>query len=446
MALRTLAIAAIILALIARPLYDQIIVLGFFRTPTQYGIRNPLTDVKKIDNVRYCEDVHYYAPGNVIFTSCEDDPDVRFLWFPAAGVLKMPAAAGVGSLKAIDVKTFKAKTLALEDYTAGTFTTHGIDVIADPTDKTGKTVLIYAVNHKPNPEYIRNLFHSKPDHNKNVPESKSQIEVFRYVLGSDKAKHIRSIQHDAIHTPNDIIADSPDSIYVTNDHYYRSGLMRYVEDFWKQAKWSYVYHIKVKDIGAAKTTAQDGIEVRVATPKLHNPNGMGRVSDVNGKPTGDILITSATSGQLYSAKVVDEPELDKNLTVNKIHQFDITIDNPSYFADPYAADGQDASGYILAGLTRAIDVANSFEKKEAPGPMRVYHLKKVTKETEKGMEETYERTLLFEDDSRLIRIATAATLVAIDPKTNDGKKEGWLWIASVLDPNVLAVKIDLENL
>lgn len=349
------------------------------------------------------------------------------------------------------VQTFTSQTLEFEDFTVNTFTTHGIDVIPDPVDKTGKTVLIYAVNHTPNPVYIDNLINSKPDLNEDITSAKSQIEIFRHVLGSGKAKHLRSIQHDLITTPNDILADSPSSIYVTNDHHYLTGPMRHAEDFFKNAKWSNVYHIKIQDFDVAKTTPQDGIDVQPATPNLHNPNGMGRVVDALGRPTGDILVTSATSGQLYSANVVKEPELGKNLTINKIHQFDMLIDNPTYFADPYAGKEEgDASGYIITGLTQAAYVGPTFHSKEGNATTRTYHLKKVAREVGEGenkkIEESYERTILFEDDSTHIRAATCALVTAIDPKINEGKKEGWLWIASVLSPHILAVKVDLANL
>ncbi|KAI5302998.1 hypothetical protein KEM56_000135 [Ascosphaera pollenicola] len=453
MAVRILTIAAILIALIAQPLYERIVVLGFFRTPVPTEIKDPETDVKKIPNTAFCEDVHYYHPGDVLFTSCEDDADVRFSWFPPGVNFNEPAKAGMGSLKVIDPKTFTAQTLTLEDFTAGSFVTHGIDVIADPTDNSGKTVLIYAINHTPNPEYIANLLNSKPDHNKGIHPGKSQIEIFSHVLGSGKAKHIRSIQHDSITTPNDIIAESPSSIYVTNDHHYLKGGLRLAEDFFKQAKWSHVYHIKIHDFAAAKSTPQDGIDVTLATPNMHNPNGLGRVVDAAGKPTGEILITSATSGQLYAAHVVTEPELGKNLTVEKIHQFDITVDNPSYFADPYAAssgDGDDASGYIITGLTQAARAGQTFFDKEGVAPSRTYHLKKVVREVGEGeskkVEEGYERRVLFEDDSSLIRFATAAVVTAVDPEVNGGKKEGWLWIASVPSPYMLAVKVDLAGL
>lgn len=104
MAIRILAITAILIALIAQPLYERIVVLGFFRTPVPTVIKNAETDLKKIPNTRFYEDVHYYAPGDVIFTSCEDDTEARFSWFPAGDNFKAPEKAGKGSLKVIDPK------------------------------------------------------------------------------------------------------------------------------------------------------------------------------------------------------------------------------------------------------------------------------------------------------------------------------------------------------
>lgn len=53
--------------------------------------------------------------------------------------------------------------------------------------------------------------------------------------------------------------------------------------------------------------------------------------------------------------------------------------------------------------------------------------------------------LLFSDDGSSLRGATTAVLVAIDPATNEGKREGWLFVTGVIAPHMLATKIDFAT-
>ncbi len=93
-----------------------------------------------------------------------------------------------------------------------------------------------------------------------------------------------------------------------------------------------------------------GIDARVALSGLHNSNGLGR-----GPQPADIAITSAAGGLLHLAEVsadAGKGEGEVAISVKETLKLDSTIDNPSYFSDPYANATFDASGYILAGLTR----------------------------------------------------------------------------------------------
>jgi hypothetical protein len=50
------------------------------------------------------------------------------------------------------------------------------------------------------------------------------------------------------------------------------------------------------------------------------------------------------------------------LKIHETIQLPCTLDNPSYFADPYVAKtGRDASGYVLAGLAQAIAFPNGLD-------------------------------------------------------------------------------------
>ncbi|PSR75848.1 hypothetical protein BD289DRAFT_487001, partial [Coniella lustricola] len=62
--------------------------LGVFRTlnassPSSLHPNDAASFVHLIQDTVHCEDLHYYEPGNVLFTACEDVNTTRYEWFPA---------------------------------------------------------------------------------------------------------------------------------------------------------------------------------------------------------------------------------------------------------------------------------------------------------------------------------------------------------------------------
>ena len=58
-------------------------------------------------------------------------------------------------------------------------------------------------------------------------------------------------------------------------------------------------------------------------------------------------------------------------------QLDSIIDNPSYFADPFASKACDMSGYILLGLARAVDLGKTKQDPKAAEPVMVWYARPV---------------------------------------------------------------------
>jgi hypothetical protein len=318
----------------------------------------------------------------------------------------------------------------------GPFVSHGIDVIADPELPTA-AVYIFAVNHQPDPKLIEPECQADPAKCKSNPKAQSQIELFHHVLGSSSVKHVRTIRHPIITMPNDICAQSPNSFFVTNDHYYRDGLIRDVEDVLAAAKWTTTIHVGITDLKA--NSADAGINTTVALKGIHNNNGLG-----HGQSDDEILVNSAMSGVMYRG-VTNGPNRDK-INIVDAFQFDSTIDNPSYFSDPYRTDTFDASGYINAGLRNAADLGKNKGTPNAKDGVMVWYTKKTAlntsgKETRKAKKG--QAHLLFQDDGSRIRTASAAVLVAIKPKPKEAKREAWLFVTGFLSNNVIAVKVDL---
>jgi len=331
----------------------------------------------------------------------------------------------------------KAKKLKFTNFN-GPFVTHGIDVINDPERQEGEAVYIFAVNHVPSPAYAQ-------DKNTKRPKTRSIIEVFHHFIGSDTVDHVRSVWDPLITTPNDIFAVSPTSFFVTNDHYYREGVLRLVESIFYGAKWSNVIHVEFQDVTDGSFRDDDhGVRASVAIEGLHNNNGLG-----HGPTPSDILIGSAASGRIHLGEI-SSPSSEiggggpRTITLKETVEFDTTVDNPSWFSDPYAQIGRDLSGMVIAGLTRGVDWAKPLNNDDGAGSVMVWMAKPPLSSETPGNHKTYwGKKLLFEDDSSRLRTASAAILVAIDPAKEHGERKAWLFVTGFFSANMIAVKVPL---
>lgn len=326
----------------------------------------------------------------------------------------------------------KAKKLKFTNFN-GPFITHGIDVIDDPDKPKGTAVYIFAVNHIPSPAYSEN---------KNTKEHKARsiIEVFHYVIGSDTIEHMRSVWDPLITTPNDIVAVSPTSFFVTNDHFYREGLMREIETAFFGAKWSNTIYVEFTELTDGSFRDDDHeVKAAVALDGVHNNNGLG-----HGRTPSEILVVSCASGRIHVGDI-SQPKDGKTLptiTVKQAVEFDSIVDNPSWFRDPYANKTYDASGIVGAGLTRAADLSKSHNDPRGTDGSMVWKASPPRgKSTDKGGK--WVNKLLFEDDSTRLRTASAAVLVAIDPAKEKGERKAWLFATGFISKSVIAVKVAL---
>lgn len=325
----------------------------------------------------------------------------------------------------------KSTKLSFENFDQ-TFVTHGIDVIEDPEAKNA--VYIFAVNHQPNPEWVK----TRREH---LQKSNSQIELFHHVIGSKSARHLRTIRHPLIETPNDIYATSPNTFYVTNDHYYREGAMRMVEMLTPNIGWSNTVHVSIQDLSSSDPEA--GLDINTALTGIKNNNGLGHVH-VRGEHTDEVTVASAERGMLYRTL----PNANHTLTIIGTISMDSTLDNPSWYSDPWATADDDASGYVLAGLARGIDLGGNSKNPEAKDPPFVWLVQragasKAARQASSSSVEEWEKKLVFADDGSRVRTASAAVIVGIDPKKEGGKKRGWLFVTGFMTEHMIATKIDL---
>jgi hypothetical protein len=366
-----------------------------------------------IPDTLHCEDLHHHLPSGLLFGASEVDPETRWKWFPPIGEFDYKAATTRGSFVVINPETKSSKRLTLTGFN-GPFVTHGIDIWSSKDEPN--SVYIFAVNHLANPAYVASK-------GKIQPEARSQIEVFHYTIGTSEAKHLRSIWHPLIRTPNDIYARDRNSIFVTNDHKYRDGLMRYPEDLVLTSAWSDIVYIEISDMSTKKSSER--INVTSIKHKMQNPNGLG-----HGKNENDILVVRAAAGILEMAHL-DEPFVDPVLHFTQSVQFNYTLDNPSYFRDPYAKEtGRDASGYVMAGLNRA----SKFPNRKGDPSIATFAPEADSQSGER---------ILFLDDGKMVSTASTAVLVAIDPKKNGGNKQAWLFVTGPMTAGIASMKVDL---
>ncbi|GKT52115.1 SET domain-containing protein 3 [Colletotrichum spaethianum] len=401
--------------------------IGFGReavnTPVLHG-----GDFIAIEDTVHCEDIHHHVPSGFLFTACEDDETTRALWFPGLGHLDDPVKGSKqkGSIHVIDPKDMTQKRLRFENFDS-TFVTHGIDVISDP--QKPEAVYIFAISHVPHPEYLATKIGGQ-DKQKVVQKSLSRVEIFHHILGSSTVKHVRTVIHPLIKNPNDIVAEDPYSFYVTNDHYNSEGIGRLIEDLLPITSWTTTIHVRVEEMSALLPT--DGIKAAVALSGLRNNNGLG-----HGRKPGEIIVDNCAAGEIHLGQPSSDPK-NTSISFTETIKVDSYIDNPSWFEDPYRSEIVDASGFVLAGVSRPIEVLKRAKEAKPQIGSIVWYVK-----PNAGVTGGYEKRVLFEDDGTRISSAATAVLVAIDPSQEKGKRKAWLFITGFLSSSVVAVKVDL---
>jgi len=331
----------------------------------------------------------------------------------------------------------EAQRLEVEGYD-GPFVTHGIDVISDPERPAGDAVYIFAVNHLPNPAYYGDTLSGESlAAGSDVTKSRSRIEIFHHEIGSATARHLRSVWDPLIRTPNDIVALSPTSFFVTNDHIYREGLMRTVEDVHFGAKWTDTIHITL-DALSSTTSDTEGVLAIVALDKMHNNNGLG-----HGRTTDEVLVVECVSGILNLGRVVFNETKPPTISIEDSVKFESTIDNPSYFADPFADTRHDGSSYLVPGLGRAFDLHKAIRDSSGKEPVPVMVWSAKIASSIDSTSRRWDMKLLFEDDGSRIRSASAAVQVAIDPAEEGNHRRAWLFVTGFISTNIIAVKVDV---
>ncbi|EXL70247.1 hypothetical protein FOPG_13905 [Fusarium oxysporum f. sp. conglutinans race 2 54008] len=406
-------------------------VLGFFRIKSNTIIQDP-SHLIFINDTIQCEDIHFEKESGKLFLACEDSYEGRFEWFPPLANFQNPSLAdkSTGSIHVVDPESKQSQRLKFKSFSAP-FITHGIDVIPDPNSAKA-AVYIFAINHLPDSTTCS----STESAQKCVRKAGSRVEIFHHVIGSEVATHLRSVQHPLVSTPNDILARDSHSFYVTNDYHYKEGALRLFEKLYWDAKWSTTIFVELDSLISPNPTA--GVNARVAAKGIYNQNGLGW-----GR-SGEILIGCSGSGVMEIGQASsDDPAIQ---VVGSI-KVDSTIDNPSYFSDPFANATFDASGYLLAGLPRAVDLPRTETDPNGTDGAMVWYIPLQSRQRQESTKpDAISPRLLFEDDGERVRSATTAVMVAIDPNLEQGQRWAWLFVTGMFARSAVAVKVNLESI
>lgn len=162
-------------------------------------------------------------------------------------------SAPQGAIAGYDLESDDAEPVILTSGFDEEFFPHGIGLYTAPDG----AVSLFVINHRTGRDYV---------------------EIFDYDGG--RLVHRKSVSHDLMHNPNDLIPTGPDSFYVTNDHGNRSFNGQLIEDFLKLAG-AYVLHY-------------DGEDFRVVAENLSYANG------INLSPDGRTLYVAEVIGQRVS--------------------------------------------------------------------------------------------------------------------------------------------------
>ncbi|KPP77152.1 serum paraoxonase/arylesterase 2-like [Scleropages formosus] len=126
-----------------------------------------------------------------------------------------------GKMYTIDLYDQRMKPVELRigrGFNLDSFNPHGISIYIDEKDHS---VYVFVVNH---------------------PHGKSQVEIFRFVEEENSIVHLKTVQHELLHSVNDIVAVGTESFYATNDHYFANDFLKHLEPLFGQPWCNVVFY------------------------------------------------------------------------------------------------------------------------------------------------------------------------------------------------------------
>ncbi|KAJ8415782.1 hypothetical protein AAFF_G00403390 [Aldrovandia affinis] len=126
-----------------------------------------------------------------------------------------------GKIFVLDLEDERLKPVEMRiarGFDIDSFNPHGISIYTDENDDSKN---LFVVNH---------------------PDGKSQVEIFQFIEEENSIVHLKTVQHELLHSVNDIVAVGPESFYATNDHYFSNGVLKQLEMLLLQTWCTVVYY------------------------------------------------------------------------------------------------------------------------------------------------------------------------------------------------------------
>jgi arylesterase/paraoxonase len=210
------------------------------------------------------------------------------------------------------------------------------------------------------------------------------VEIFD--VDGVRLSHRMTVEGESMVSPNDLVGTGPNSFYVTNDHGYKAGFMRTVEDF-ARLRVSTVLHFDgetwktvMQGVGGANgiNMSADGRSVYVSAmseravrildrdPLTHEltPRGVvevpGYADNIDVEANGDLLLAVHTKVFAFLGHVGDETKLSPS------HLLRLKADGKGSFRPQtiHYSDGADISAASVgAGVPGRLLVGAVFDRK-----------------------------------------------------------------------------------
>ncbi|KAF8935877.1 hypothetical protein BGZ47_009749, partial [Haplosporangium gracile] len=317
-----------------------------------------------------CEDVHVHQKSGLAFAPCAKDVESRKVWFPPAAKLNKEDLRLDGWLKDIlvvyNIETETAQSMELVGFPTDVDRLfHGMDIFEDPITSASETkelaLTLFVINHRRTGSVVE----VKYTRNGDEKESGS-LGVVRYV---------ETIASDLIRMPNDVVAMGRRSFYVTNDHYYKQGLMRHIEGFGRRPWGNVVFY-------SPEATF-------IAYNSIASSNG------ITANPNRTLVYVSAFHGgtlDIFRPGYTDIPSAssEKKRTVEDINRLifvesvKLDFSNDNVFYDALT------DSLLIAGHSKVFELAAGFEEPEGASMQSASKVVQVTRNS--GQQQPFQRS------------------------------------------------------
>ncbi|GAA5843601.1 hypothetical protein JCM9279_000804 [Rhodotorula babjevae] len=211
-----------------------------------------------IHGLEACEDAWVHHDSGLAYLACSS-VDMRAHWSPT---LENFDALALPTVSTDELRLFSfekrshwpVKLVGLPAGHPGVWM-HGMDALHTPTAAEPDLYTLFLVSHPP------------PQDRTSAAQdgAASVVELFETVLGSDEARHVGTVRHALVRTPNSPVATGPRSFYVSNDHRRKVHWTRKLE----------VAYVETSEIAHCTLLASGESECTVAAEQTY-PNGLAK--------------------------------------------------------------------------------------------------------------------------------------------------------------------------